>query len=62
MAARRNSKKRRARLSAYEDKQWVFYFCYYLDENKTDLQADQLAWRDMLLQFPRLRKYQGCLP
>jgi len=62
MAPLRIWNKRRARLSVREDKQWVHYFCYYLNEDKTDSQADKLAWRDMLLEFPRLRKYQGCLP
>lgn len=55
-------KGRRARLSSYEDKCWVFAFCYYVDEGYTDLQADRLAWRDMCLEFPRLRTYDGCLP
>jgi hypothetical protein len=62
MAELKNQTKKRARLSAREDKQWVHYFCYYLDEYKVDSQADKLAWRDMLLEFPRLRKYHGCLP
>jgi hypothetical protein len=62
MTASKNQAKKRARLSIREDKQWVHYFCYYLNEDKTDLQADKLAWRDMLLEFPRLRNYAGCLP
>jgi hypothetical protein len=62
MAALKNQNMKRARLSVREDKQWVHYFCYYLNEDKTDSQADKLAWRDMLLEFPRLRKFQGCLP
>ena len=59
---RKDERRPRARLSVYEDKCWVFAFCYYLDEGKTDLQADKLAWRDMLLDFPRLRRYDGCHP
>jgi len=62
MATGKNQSKKHARLSVREDKQWVHYFCYYLNENRTDSQADKLTWRDMLLEFPRLRKYQGCLP
>ena len=62
MTASKKVTKKRARLSIREDKQWVHYFCYYLNENKSDSQADKLTWLDMLLEFPRLRKYQGCLP
>ena len=62
MAALTNQSKKRAKLSVREDRQWVHYFCYYLLEGKTDSQADKLAWRDMLLEFPRLRSYDGCLP
>jgi len=58
----RKTEKRRAKLTVHEDKCWVFYFCSFLNEGKTDLQADKLAWRDMLLEFPRLRAYDGCLP
>ena len=62
MVANKKETKKRAKLSVREDKQWVHYFCYYLNEDKTDSQADKLAWRDMLLEFPRLKNYDGCLP
>jgi hypothetical protein len=58
----RPKKKRRATLTPWEDHCWVFYFCYYLDEGKSDDEADQLTWRDMLSEFPRLRFYDGCEP
>jgi hypothetical protein len=54
--------RRLATLTAYEDHCWVFAFCFYLDDGKADLAADRLAWRDMCLEFPRLRKYDGCKP
>jgi hypothetical protein len=54
--------RRLATLTPFEDKCWVFAFCYYLDQVKTDLQADKLAWRDLRLEFPRLRQYDGCRP
>ena len=60
MKKRRQEPKKVATLSPYEDKCWVFAFCFYLDEGKTDPQADELAWRDMQLEFPRLGKYHGC--
>lgn len=54
-------KKRRARLTPYEDHCWVFAFCYYKDVwHASDLVADKYAWRDMLSEFPRLRFYHGC--
>jgi hypothetical protein len=53
-------KKRIAKLNAAEDYAWTYAFCDYADEGKTDLQSDKLAWRDLLLEFPRLRKYDGC--
>ena len=55
-------KRRLATLNPYEDKCWVFAFCYYMDRGKTELQADKLAWRDLREEFPRLRKYDGCKP
>jgi hypothetical protein len=54
--------RRLARLTAFEDHCWTFAFCFYLDEGKSDLAADRLAWRDMCLEFPRLLRYDGCLP
>jgi hypothetical protein len=61
-ANRRHRGKRRAKLTLLEDHCWVFALCYYLDEGKTDAEADRLAWRDTLSQFPRLRFYDGCEP
>jgi hypothetical protein len=52
--------KRIATLDAQENHAWEFAFCFHLDDGKTDLQADKLAWRDLLSEFPRLRKYAGC--
>ncbi len=62
MRKRRTVVRRLARLTPYEEKCWVFGFCFYLDEGKSDFQADRLAWRDLQLEFPRLRKYEGCNP
>lgn len=52
--------KKLAALNPYEDKCWVFAYCYYLDRGKTERQADELAWRDLQGEFPRLRFYKGC--
>ena len=51
-----------ATLSPYEEKCWVFAFNYYLDRGKSRHEADKLAWRDMQLEFPHLRRHDGCKP
>jgi hypothetical protein len=57
---KKGGKIKRAVLNPYEDKCWVFAYCYYLDRGKSETEADKLAWLDLQAQFPRLRKYQGC--
>jgi len=57
---RGRKKKLLATLNPYEDKCWVFAFCYYLDRGKTKKRADELAWEDLQEQFQRLRKFDGC--
>jgi hypothetical protein len=52
--------KRIATLTPEENHAWEFAFCFYRDECKTDLEADELAWRDLCLEFPRLRECDGC--
>jgi hypothetical protein len=56
----RRKGKRRAKLTPLEDHCWISAFCHYLDEGKSDAEADRLAWRDMLSEFPRLRFCGGC--
>ncbi len=62
MARKRRGPKNLARLNPFEDKCWVFAFNYYLDRGKSEREADRLAWEDLQVQFPRLRKYDGCEP
>lgn len=52
-------KKRLAKLTLEEDREWVGAFNYYVEEGKSDAQADRLAWRDVKKEFPRLRKFSG---
>lgn len=52
--------KRIATLSDKENHTWEFAFCFHLNDGKTDIQADRLAWRDLVLEFPRLEKFGGC--
>ncbi len=54
--------RRLATLTPFEDKCWIFAFCYYLDQRKGERESDRLAWRDLRLEFPRLRRYEGCRP
>jgi hypothetical protein len=51
-----------ATLTPLEDKCWTFAFLYYLDLGFSDLGADRKAWRDVQMDFPRLRNYDGCKP
>ena len=55
-------RKKLARLRPQEDCSWVIAFCYYVDTGCSDLEADELAWRDVCDEFPRLREFRGCLP
>jgi hypothetical protein len=57
---KRKRRRRLATLTPYEDRSWVFAFCFYVDDGYSDVQADHLAWRDMYMEFPRLRGYEGC--
>jgi hypothetical protein len=52
--------KRIATLTAEENHAWEFAFCFHREECKTDLQADRLAWNDLVTEFPRLKKFHGC--
>lgn len=58
----KKERRKRARLMALEDHAWVFAFYFHLDTGLTDLQADRSAWKDLCLEFPRLRKYDSCRP
>jgi hypothetical protein len=51
--------RRIVRLMAVENKAWEFAFCFYREDCKSDLQADKLAWTDLVLEFPRLKKFDG---
>jgi hypothetical protein len=47
-------------LTPEENHAWEFAFRFYLEEGKSDFQADKLAWRDLRLEFPRLKIFTGC--
>jgi hypothetical protein len=54
------TQKQIAKLTSKENYAWEFASCFYRDGCKTDWQADKLAWRDLILEFPRLKKFLGC--
>jgi len=49
-------KKRMCKLTVAEDRKWVWAFGYYKDEGYSDAKADKLAFRDLVLEHPRLKK------
>jgi hypothetical protein len=53
------AKRKIATLTSEENHAWEFAFCFYLEDGKSDLQADRLAWRDLVLEFARLKKHDG---
>lgn len=57
-----NPKKKRAKLTPEEDKAWTQKFIFYIDEGKTELQADKQAWKEMVEEFPRLKNFDGAMP
>jgi hypothetical protein len=52
--------KRVAKLTPKENHAWEFAFAFYLDEGHSDSKADKFTWRDMLLEFPRLKAFTRC--
>jgi hypothetical protein len=54
-----DSPKRLAKLSIEEDKVWVEFFTWYLENGWVDEEADQLAWKDLQQAFPRLQAFEG---
>ena len=57
---KRKTIRRIAKLKPEEDNAWVFTFCFYKDKGFSDLRADAATWQDLRLEFPRLRRYDGC--
>ena len=58
-------KKRRrelAVLTSAENRDWEYFFSWYLNNGSTESQADRNAWKDLQAKYPRLKKYQGSKP
>lgn len=60
----RTASKRLARLTPEEDRVWTVYFNWFTENRKDNRpsRADKYAWDMLLIEFPRLRKYDGALP
>jgi hypothetical protein len=48
-------------LSAAEDHSWCWAWAFYVGEGHSDEEAAELAWKDVQIEFPRLRTFDGCL-
>lgn len=44
------------KLNKKQDKVWTNAFEFYLDEGKSETQADKLAFRDLVKEFKKLKK------
>jgi hypothetical protein len=49
----------KAVLTTEEDKAWNKAFEFYINQGYSDLKADERAWKDLQIEFPRLKKYEG---
>lgn len=52
--------KKLATLTPEENSAWENAFAFYAEA--PEIKADELAWRDVQKQFPRLKKYDGAKP
>lgn len=44
------------KLTKKQNKIWISAFSFYLDEGKNQSQADKLAFKDLIKEFPKLKK------
>lgn len=58
----KRKKRKLATLTPAENRDWEWFFSWYLNNGFTQRQADRNAWKDLQAKYPRLRKYQGCKP
>ena len=59
---RKKRPRKLATLSPEENRDWEYFFSWYMNNGFTERQADRNAWRDLQQKYPRLKKYQGCKP
>lgn len=53
-------RKRLATLLPEENKAWETAFVYWKQKGYSDARADARAWIDVQMDFPRLKKFDGC--
>src|SRR5579872_7475640 len=53
-------KRKLATLTPAENRDWEWFFSWYLNNGFTEINADRKAWKDMQALYPRLRKFRGC--
>jgi len=53
-------KRKLATLTLAENRDWEWFFSWYLNNGFTEINADRNAWKDMQALYPRLRKFRGC--
>jgi ribosomal protein S27AE len=56
------TKRKKATLTEVEDAAWVEKFSFYVDEGKSDAEADRITWKEMQDEYPRLKAFDGCKP
>lgn len=50
-----------AKLTAVENKAWNKAFGFYIESmSYSNAEADRQAWKDLQIEFPRLKKYDDC--
>lgn len=53
------SRRRKARLTPEQNRAWEKAFQFHVESGKSDSSADRLAWRDLVAEFPSLKKFSG---
>ena len=56
MVVKKPKRKRVCTLNPKQNKAWEFAFTFYLDEGHSDSKATKLADRDLIKEFPSLKK------
>jgi hypothetical protein len=59
---RKKRRRKLATLTPAENRDWEYFFSWYLNNGFTESQADRKAWKDLQQKYPRLKKFQGCKP
>ena len=58
----KKQRRKLATLNPKENRDWEYFFSWYMNNGFSEAEADQNAWKDLRQKYPHLRKYQGCKP